>query len=212
MAIFAERYKVESSRLKDWDYSSPGIYFVTICTLNMNPFFGKIIDGRMELSKRGLYVDKNIKLIEEKFSYIYLENYIIMPNHVHLLLKIIENDNKRIFGCFKDLIKEKNGNEIEKQNDIGEMSRDGINAVSTNKNGSIIKKHNQMRENGLPRIIQWIKGKSTFEIRKELNTFFAWQTRYYDEIIMDNSRYVIVKNYIKNNLINWEKDKLYKNK
>ena len=48
---FADKYRVASSRRENWDYSTPGFYFVTICTLNHNNFFGKIINNKIELSK-----------------------------------------------------------------------------------------------------------------------------------------------------------------
>ncbi|MFA6463239.1 MAG: hypothetical protein WCT51_04340, partial [Candidatus Shapirobacteria bacterium] len=50
---FADKFKLKSSRLQNWNYSTPGYYFITICTHNHNNFFGKIINNKMELSKRG---------------------------------------------------------------------------------------------------------------------------------------------------------------
>ena len=51
---FADKFSVDSPRLKKWDYSTPGIYFITICTVHHNKFFGKIIGGQIELSKMGI--------------------------------------------------------------------------------------------------------------------------------------------------------------
>ncbi|MFA6185294.1 MAG: hypothetical protein WCT51_00245 [Candidatus Shapirobacteria bacterium] len=50
---FADKFKLKYSRLQNWNYSTPGYYFITICTYNHNNFFGKIIDNKMKLSKRG---------------------------------------------------------------------------------------------------------------------------------------------------------------
>jgi len=50
LKLFKNKYRIESIRLKNYDYSSPGAYFITICARNMEHFFGKIIDGKMRLS------------------------------------------------------------------------------------------------------------------------------------------------------------------
>jgi putative transposase len=184
MTRFAEKFRVETARLKNWDYRSPWWYFVTICTLNHNKFFGEIFGDQTNLSKRGFCVERNIELIEKQFPYVGLGNWVIMPNHVHLLLKI-------------------------KYGDWEDFSRDGINAVSSKKENNLTNVNNQMTEKCLPRIIQWVKGRSTFEIRKELKTFFGWQSGYYDEIVKNGKKWEIIRKYIENNPKNWQKDKLW---
>jgi len=62
---FADKFSVDSPRLKNWDYSTPGIYFITICTLNHNQFFGKIVNEQMVLSEIGEIICKNLKLIPQ---------------------------------------------------------------------------------------------------------------------------------------------------
>ena len=85
---FAERFSVDSPRLKNWDYSTPGIYFITICTLNHNQFLGKIIDENIELSNKGIIVKDCLINISKHFSNLTLIDFVIMPNHIHLLLKL----------------------------------------------------------------------------------------------------------------------------
>ncbi|TSC56419.1 MAG: hypothetical protein G01um101418_365 [Parcubacteria group bacterium Gr01-1014_18] len=67
---FLEKYRIESSRCKPWDYSSQGYYFVTICTRDREPFFGKIAEGKMELSDVGVIAETFLKDIEHHFSHI----------------------------------------------------------------------------------------------------------------------------------------------
>ncbi len=50
---FQNKYKIESIRLKYWDYSNPGMYFVTICTKKFHHWFGKVIDGKFVSSDLG---------------------------------------------------------------------------------------------------------------------------------------------------------------
>ena len=85
---FANNFRIKSSRLKNFNYSSAGIYFITICTLNRNNFFGKIINNQIELSKMGIIVDQCLTSIPYHFKNISLNEYIVMPNHVHLLLNL----------------------------------------------------------------------------------------------------------------------------
>jgi REP element-mobilizing transposase RayT len=192
---FADKFRIKSGRLNSWDYSTPGIYFVTICTLNHNNFLGKIKNGSMIHSNKGKLAYKCLINIPINFTNIKLIKYAIMPNHVHILLKL---KNKKLNITSRDVIKE--------SRDVITKSRDVINHVST--------KTKKMQENcpmkkfGLGTIIRWYKAKTSKEIRNN-NLFFAWQSRYYDEIIFDKERLKVIFNYIKNNPKNWEKDKFY---
>lgn len=85
-------------RLKEYDYSQPGEYFVTICTKNHECMFGSIENGKMDLNERGRIVDGCWKGIPEHFSHVGLDEYIIMPNHVHGIIIINEIDMNRSRG------------------------------------------------------------------------------------------------------------------
>ncbi|MEJ2617490.1 MAG: hypothetical protein P8Z35_21230, partial [Ignavibacteriaceae bacterium] len=65
MKLFRNKYRVESQRLKYWNYSSPGWYYVTICTKNMKCWFGEIEDGKMVLNELGKIVEETWKNIPE---------------------------------------------------------------------------------------------------------------------------------------------------
>lgn len=58
MTLYKNKYRIESTRLKKWDYGSPAHYFVTICTYNRICFFGDVVKGKMILSKIGEIADK----------------------------------------------------------------------------------------------------------------------------------------------------------
>jgi len=76
------------NRLKNFDYSSLGYYFVTICTKNRQEYFGNIIDDKMVLSKYGNIVQKYIFELPKRYKNIELDEFIIMPNHIHLIIII----------------------------------------------------------------------------------------------------------------------------
>src|SRR4030095_4177746 len=73
----------KSIRLKDYDYTQLGAYFVTICTQNRECLFGGIFNGEMELNEKGQIVGECWKFIPNHFSGVELDEYVIMPNHFH---------------------------------------------------------------------------------------------------------------------------------
>ena len=82
-----------SIRLKDYDYSSDGVYFVTICTYQKECMLGKIGDGKMELNEYGTLV-KNEWLETQKIrKNIEWDEFMIMPNHIHGIVMINANIN-----------------------------------------------------------------------------------------------------------------------
>ena len=87
--------KRKQNRLLNYDYSSPGCYFITVCTKNKEHLFGKVVVGasiarpyEMILSDYGKTVKIAIEKIPDYYSSVAIDNYVIMPNHIHLLLQI----------------------------------------------------------------------------------------------------------------------------
>lgn len=87
--------KRKNIRLRNYDYSSNGMYFVTICTEHRKTLLSTIVGGddlgtpkRIILKPYGRITEKYILSIEEAYKSVRIENYIIMPNHIHLLLLI----------------------------------------------------------------------------------------------------------------------------
>jgi len=92
----------QAIRLKNYDYSQSGAYFITICTKQKQCIFGDIKNGQMRFNALGAIADKYWQEIPQHFPNIALDVYTIMPNHLHEILWIIEsseNGNKnRKFG------------------------------------------------------------------------------------------------------------------
>ena len=95
MALYKGKYRIESTRLKNWDYSRNGNYFITICTLNREHFFGEVINGRMVLSEVGRFAEMFWSEIPEHFPYSSLDAFVIMPNHIHGIVVIDHLDDRR---------------------------------------------------------------------------------------------------------------------
>ena len=85
-------------RLEGYDYSQAGYYFITICTYNRQHLFGDIVDGTMCLNDYGKIAKSELLKTMEKRKYIDAEKYIIMPNHIHLLIGIKNDiDNRPVY-------------------------------------------------------------------------------------------------------------------
>jgi putative transposase len=183
---FADKYLVKSSRLNNWDYSSSGYYFITICTLNHNNFFGKIIDNQMELSNRGEITKQCLIDIPKHFPNVQLDKYVVMPNHIHFLVHVETPDLAS----------------------LQEKSNVGLIKYSHNNHPNYYFRLNQKSKQLIPKIIQQFKSSVKRECNKQ-NLFFAWQTRFHDHIIRNQKEYFTIKKYIQNNIKNWEKDELF---
>ena len=85
---FKDVYRIESARRPNWDYSWDGVYFVTICTGGRGMYFGDIINGQMIFSDIGQKAYGFWNDIPEHFRFVRLDEFQIMPNHVHGLIEI----------------------------------------------------------------------------------------------------------------------------
>ncbi|WP_290996579.1 transposase [Gordonibacter sp.] len=90
-------YEVRNSlRLRSWDYSNPGCYFVTACTFERLPLFGyiEVIDegfshmARMRLSDQGRLCKSAILSASETYGQVDVDTFVVMPNHIHLLVHL----------------------------------------------------------------------------------------------------------------------------
>ena len=81
----------KSIRLKGYDYSKEGAYYVTICAKERECLFVDIVASEMKINDAGKMVDNVIKGMPERFDNIEIEEHIIMPNHCHIIIYINKN-------------------------------------------------------------------------------------------------------------------------
>ncbi len=91
MSVEEIKPRRKSIRLKEYDYSQAGGYFVTICTKNRICFFGKVEDKKMVLNDSGKMIQTEWLELSNRFNQIELDQFIVMPNHFHGII-IINND------------------------------------------------------------------------------------------------------------------------
>lgn len=86
--------KRKHPRMKFFDYSSNGNYFVTICSQNRKHIFSSIADGNVVLTPYGEIAKTELFALENRYPFIKIENYVIMPNHIHVLFEFLHEENK----------------------------------------------------------------------------------------------------------------------
>lgn len=89
------KYTNKDIRARWWNYRWSGVYFITICTKDRVHYFGKIDDGNMILSPVGIIADLLWHEIKNHFNEVTLEEFVVMPNHIHGIL-ILQNDQEQI--------------------------------------------------------------------------------------------------------------------
>lgn len=190
MKDFKKKYRSQSNRLPEFDYHQGFWYYITICTKDMINYFGKIVDGEMQLNKYGKIADQFWRELPEHLS-VTLDEFIIMSNHMHGII-IFEEAFRR------DLI-----NQIS-----AEPPRDGagdlMNEIS--KDDWILMKQEGLH---LGKVIRHYKAKVSRIIRTEIDKNFKWQSNYYEHIIRNQQDLKRIRYYIRNNPLKWEIDKYY---
>lgn len=86
--LYKNRYRVKTTRLCGWDYSSPGYYFITICVKGKEPLLGKMQNNIVVLSKYGEIVKEELELSPSIRKEIEIDDFVIMPNHLHIIVVI----------------------------------------------------------------------------------------------------------------------------
>ena len=180
-----KNYHRHSIRLKEYDYSQPCWYYVTICTYNKKCLFVQILNNKMILNEFGKIVEEEwlrTKVIRKNID---LDYYVIMPNHLHGII-IIEN---------KIII----------QSDVGVNcnSHLHIDEIKRNKLISTIQI--------IGAIIRGLKGSVTKKINEQRNTpsLPVWQRNYYEHILRNEMDLYCTRNYIQNNPLKWKLDELF---
>jgi len=193
--LFRKKYRVPSARLPGWDYSAGGFYFVTICTQKMECILGGIYNNIMCLNRLGSITHQCWQNIPNHFPHVSLDEFIIMPNHVHGILEICEN--------------KKCGFDVETQN----FYRQPVETLRRNVS-TYMKTKNQFmssispKSGSLSTIVRSYKSAVTKIIDQQyLQTNFQWQPRFYDRIIRNERELYYVREYIKNNSAKWWRDR-----
>lgn len=186
MKKYNNKYRIESVRLKNWDYRNNGAYFITINTGNRKHFFGEIINSEMQLSPIGEYAENFWMEIPKHFPFVELGNFVVMPNHTHGILII--NNTDSVISLHR--------NEMDKSLQCNDSTTNQYYSDISPKSGSI------------STIIRSYKSVVSKHARL-LNPEFNWQPKFHDHVIRNSESFERIQNYIENNPSNWKEDKFY---
>ena len=196
-------------RLKKYDYSADGYYFVTLCTNNRQALFGTIENNQTVLNNAGEMIEFWWSEISIHFSGIALDQYTIMPNHIHGII-IVGADR-----CVRPKL-----NRMQNAYDTPMIKNNRIsNNESFNDNDNTI--YNDTFNNGrthrsaptISGIVQWFKTMTTNHYIKNVknNNWLPfnkrlWQRSFHDHIIRNERSLNAIREYISHNPVNWEQD------
>lgn len=184
-----EKHHRRSIRLKGYDYSQSGFYFVTICCYQRQCLFGDIVDGVMRLNRYGEIVNKEWMRSSEIRQEIALDKYVVMPNHFHGILIITQNNisiNSKIVGANEHSPPLQPLN----QSIIPSMKPKSLSSLMAGFKSSVTKQINLIRNApGTP----------------------IWQRNYYEHIIRNEESLNKIREYIVNNPLSWQNDQLHPN-
>jgi putative transposase len=171
-----------SIRLKNYDYSRPGGYFVTICAKNRNPCFGQIVNEKINLSPVGKIVEGCWLGIPEHFKNVKLDEWVIMPNHIHGIIII---DETKLVGTDYNLSLPLRSPRIPSRNRFQNVILRSLSYVIATSKSAVSRKSN----------------------RSGSRNDFAWQPRFYEHVIRSENELNRIRQYIQNNPLQWELDR-----
>jgi REP element-mobilizing transposase RayT len=167
-----------SLRLKGYDYSQPGPYFVTLLVENRQHIFGDILDGTMKLSKIGEIAEKRWLEIPDHYPAAEIDTFVIMPNHVHGIIHINQINQNKPRSQTRNLVTPSfNYNTIVRAQDSAPL---------------------QIKPR-LGKIIGGYKIGVTKWVRKNTNLHTIWQRSFFDQVVRNDIQLERIRTYIRNN-------------
>jgi len=204
MDKYQNKYRSQSLRLQYWDYSNAGYYFITICTKDRQYYFGEIQNSKMFLNTIGNIAQKFWLEIPNHFSNVILNEFIIMPNHVHGIVVI---NDAPISVASRHCLDATDMGAADIANQINTTAERINIAAASGKNIGKNRFQNQGK-NTISSIIGSYKSICTKTINKMQNKiYFAWQPGFYEHIIRHIEALDRIRHYIINNPANWNPDK-----
>jgi putative transposase len=197
MKFDPHKHHRKSARMKGYDYSLAGAYFITLVTYQREMLFGEIENGEMKLNHRGEVVQEewfrsaNIR----REIRLYPEEFVVMPNHIHGIVWIVDDISTNVEA---DIDVGANGR-IENARSDNYVGATGQSPLRANHPHGPAKK-------SLSSFIVGFKSSVTKRIRDELNETGIWQRNYHDRIIRNERELDAIRKYIETNPMNWTKD------
>jgi REP element-mobilizing transposase RayT len=197
MTLFKNKYRVESIRLPGCDYAQPGAYYITIVTHNRQCSFGKIVDGEMILNEFGELAKNEWLKTGIIRTNIVIDAFVVMPNHLHGILIITDNDDGRRGTLQRASTTTETETKSESESELGTKT---------------IEQFGKPTKNSIPTIVRLFKSTTTKQINQIRQTPMQplWQRNYYEHVIRNDTELTRIRQYIYNNPKQWKEDNFNK--
>jgi len=176
-----------SIRRRDFDYSSTGAYFVTICTQGRECLFGSICNGVLTLNEAGRMVAEIWTTLSDRFPNIMIDTFTVMPNHFHGIVMLYD---RRSESCIRPITMDDHIQGDHKDRPYG-TAADSV--------GRIVQAFKSLTTNA------YIRGVKEAHWPSFPGRF--WQRNYYERIIRNEEEMATIREYIASNPIKWTEDK-----
>jgi len=194
-----QKHHRRSIRLKGYDYTSPGAYFVTICAQGRVCLFGQVVDADMVLNDAGRMVQRIWETIPGRFPTIRFDAYVIMPNHFHAIITITDPNTG------DDRLDDRDNRRGDPRGRPG-VGADTRPAPTRLETGRV----------ALGDVVGAFKSITTHEyiigVRNSVWPPFdkrIWQRNYWEHIIRNDAAYQRIKQYVQENPARWVEDQLH---
>ena len=206
-------------RLKNYDYSKVGLYFITISTQNKLCLFWKIENNKIDIFESGKMIENYWLELENKFDNIKLHNFVVMPNHFHWILEIVETNK----NCDCKICRGTPCGYPDNNVQLNKNDNENIDNVNSNIQGTHVNSNIQGTHKGCPynklilwNIIWWFKSETTnvyiklvYQNKAKSFNKKLWQRNFYDNVIRKEEQYLKISKYIDENVFKWKEDKFY---
>lgn len=207
MTLYQDKFKIDTQRLKNWDYSNEAVYFITIVTKNRKCIFGSVIDDKMILNDNGQIIEnellKSIKIRKNWFFH----NWIVMPNHIHLLIEIKEPQIVEAHSSASTSGISLSTNVAEETHCCAPLQKDQNQLES-----KLSRKPNSI--SSFVAIFKSVTTKQINDICKDPQQCVStkiWQSNYHDHIVRNYKTFDKIYQYIKTNPGNLDTDSINSN-
>ena len=189
-----EIYDRQSIRLEGYDYSQAGAYFVTICVRDKRCLLGDVADGKSVPNDLGAVVSESWNWLAERYDYVRMDEWVVMPNHLHGIV-LITNEDRR-------------GGSRTAQGSDGPHHEEGGSRTAPTETDSG-RSLGPAKRKPLGRLVGAFKTVSTKcinEIRGSAGAAF-WQRNFHEHIVRDQTELNLIREYIAGNPAAWETDR-----
>lgn len=191
-----------SIRVKEFDYASTGVYFITVCTHQRECLFGEIENGEMNLNEVGKIVQEELLKTSVIRKEVELDEWIIMPNHLHFLIWFQSSNLVGAHSMRPDPDSQSHCHVNESDRQCADAT-DGINIHHAGASFAPLRR----RARSVGSMVAGFKSAVTRELRSRLNIDgSAWQRNYYERVIRSEEELNRIRQYIRDNPLKWDSD------